>query len=104
MAVFGATFQDEFLGGAPTIDMSDPKKYFNNLSLGKSMRKKGPLGWVGCYIGDDYTTQLYICRDYFINHERGITIFTSQDLMECRSRVCFTLLTWKKSMGEVVVY
>jgi len=31
MAVFGATFQDEFLGGAPTIDMSDPKKYFNNL-------------------------------------------------------------------------
>ena len=48
MAVFGATFQDEFLGGAPTIDMSDPKKYFNNLSLGKAM-KKGPhpgLGWV----------------------------------------------------------
>lgn len=33
MAVFGASFQDEFLGGAPTIDMSDPKKLFNNLWL-----------------------------------------------------------------------
>jgi len=61
MAVFGATFQDEFLGGAPTIDMSDPKKYFNNLSLGMSNEKRAPP-WVGLgeKKGDDYTTQLYI--------------------------------------------
>lgn len=33
MAVFGATFQPEFLGGAPTLDLSDAKKLFNNLWL-----------------------------------------------------------------------
>ena len=45
MAVFGASFQDEFLGGAPTIDMSDPKKLFNNLWLaltaGARIKKDG---------------------------------------------------------------
>lgn len=31
MACFGATFEDDFLGGAPTLDLSDSKKLFNNL-------------------------------------------------------------------------
>ena len=40
MAVFGAHFKPEFLGGAPTLDLSDPKKPFNNLWMPLSVRNQ----------------------------------------------------------------
>jgi len=43
MAVFGAHFRPEFLGGAPTLDLSDPKKPFNNLWIPLSKSDKGLL-------------------------------------------------------------
>ncbi|CAE7895530.1 fadB, partial [Symbiodinium necroappetens] len=43
MAVFGAHFRPEFLGGAPTLDLSDPKKPFNNLWIPLSRSDKGLL-------------------------------------------------------------